>query len=305
MNNSRLWMANIPRAATKESIKELFEPCGELDEIIYDEEKNYAFIRMDYKANAEKALQKLDKMDWMGNVLTVQFSNPSNSIKLRNLSPFVTNELLKVTFNAFGDVEKAVVVIDDRGKPTGEGIIEFNRKSQALFALKHCNQNMLFLTTSPRPVIAEPLVATYDGDGYKERTINKKTKRFFKERQNGPRFGVNGTFEYVYGKKWKQLYEVFDSKRKCLEKEFLQHEQYLIEELEISQYEYETELLKQQVREREAAMDYTQSRRNNKPRSKYSTDFMSEYNNDNINSNNSKPHRNYQNYPQQQSDKRK
>ena len=54
---------------------------------------------------------------------------------MKYLPSHVTNELLTEAFTQFGIVERAVVIVDDRGKPTGEGIVEFGRKPAANSAL--------------------------------------------------------------------------------------------------------------------------------------------------------------------------
>ena len=268
-------MKNLPRTAKKECIIKLLEPFGEVDDVYYDDVKRIAIVRVDYKENAEKAVQKLNKINWRGSVLKVQFSAPLNYIKLRNLSPFVTNELLKYGFSVFGSVEKALVAVDHRGKPTGEGIVEFNRKHQAKLAVTHCTENLFFLTTSPRPVIAEHLSSVCDGEGFKDRVLktltksnmSKKYKKFLKERQMGPRFAESGTFEYEHGEKWKKLFEVYDAKRKDLEKEFLEQERQLLDELEKSEFVFKTELPKQQVEERKAEIESKNIQKHNKSHS--------------------------------------
>lgn len=47
----------------------------------------------------------------------------------------------------FGDVERAVVVVDDRGRSTGEGIVEFARKPGAQQALKRINDGVFLMTS--------------------------------------------------------------------------------------------------------------------------------------------------------------
>ena len=47
----------------------------------------------------------------------------------------VSNELLEEAFSQFGQVERAVVVVDDKGRSLGRGIVEFARKSSATKAL--------------------------------------------------------------------------------------------------------------------------------------------------------------------------
>lgn len=50
-------------------------------------------------------------------------------------------------FSQFGPVERAIVVTDDRGRPTGKGIVEFANKASARKALERCTEGALLLTT--------------------------------------------------------------------------------------------------------------------------------------------------------------
>ncbi len=66
---------------------------------------------------------------------------------MKNLSPNVSNELLKDAFEKyFGCIERAVVIVDDRGKSTGEGIIEFEKKPSAQKCLNECTERCFFIT---------------------------------------------------------------------------------------------------------------------------------------------------------------
>ena len=64
---------------------------------------------------------------------------------MKYLPSTCTNELLVQAFSIFGNVERAVVIVDDRGKPTGEGIIEFARKPGAVSALKRAQEGVFLL----------------------------------------------------------------------------------------------------------------------------------------------------------------
>lgn len=55
--------------------------------------------------------------------------------------------MLYRTFSEFGAVERAVVVCDEKGKPTGEGIIEFERKNVATKAIEDINKHVFLLST--------------------------------------------------------------------------------------------------------------------------------------------------------------
>lgn len=50
-------------------------------------------------------------------------------------------------FSQFGPVERAIAVTDDRGRPTGRGIVEFASKVAARKALERCTEGALLLTT--------------------------------------------------------------------------------------------------------------------------------------------------------------
>ena len=56
-----------------------------------------------------------------------------------------SNELLVQAFSIFGNVERAIVIVDDRGKPTGDGIVEFARKPGAVSALKRVCEGVFLL----------------------------------------------------------------------------------------------------------------------------------------------------------------
>ena len=60
----------------------------------------------------------------------------------------------------------------------------------------------------------------------------------------GPRFADNASFEFEYGEKWKQLYEMKKQKLEALEREMKLEEDKLIAQMEFARYEHETETLK-------------------------------------------------------------
>ena len=61
---------------------------------------------------------------------------PQGAVRVSNLGPWVSNELLHYSFSIFGDIERCVVMVDDRGKTKGEGLVEFERKNVALEAVR-------------------------------------------------------------------------------------------------------------------------------------------------------------------------
>ena len=63
------------------------------------------------------------------------------------MTPVISNELLAHAFSVFGEIERAVVIVDDRGNSIGEGIVEFSRKSFAQMAISKCTDGCYFLTS--------------------------------------------------------------------------------------------------------------------------------------------------------------
>ena len=45
-NHCRLWIGNLPLDITEEDVRELFKPYGEFDEVYFDKNKGFAFVRM-------------------------------------------------------------------------------------------------------------------------------------------------------------------------------------------------------------------------------------------------------------------
>lgn len=63
--------------------------------------------------------------------------------------------------------------------------------------------------------------------------------------QSGPRFAKPGSFEYEYGTRWKNLYELFTQKVETLKREMKVEEEKLSAQMEYARYEHETELLRE------------------------------------------------------------
>ncbi|XP_025835594.1 hrp65 protein [Agrilus planipennis] len=248
---SRLYIGNISPDVTEEELNELFKKYGETSELFLNKEKNFGFVRMDYHANAEKAKRELEGTTIKGRNLKIRFAPNGSSIKVKNLTPWVTNELLHAAFGIFGEIERAVIIVDDRGKSTGEGIVEFARKNAATQAVRKCNESCYFITASLRPVIVELYEALDEWDGYPEKNVNKKNPEYTKDREVGPRFATHDSFEHDYGTRWKQLHELYAQKEQALKKELEMEKEKLEAQMEYARYEHETEILREKLRVRE------------------------------------------------------
>ncbi|XP_070169013.1 hrp65 protein isoform X1 [Polyergus mexicanus] len=249
---NRLYIGNLTNDVTEEEIQTMFQKYGEISELFVNKEKSFAFLRMDYKANADTAKRELDGTMRKGRALKVRFAPHSSTIKIKNLTPWTSNELLERAFGVFGEIERAIVKVDERGKSTGEGIVEFCRKPSAQLALRKCTEGCYFVTASLRPVVVELFEQQDDVDGYPDKNLPRKNPEFFKAREIGPRFAQLGSFEHEYGTRWKQLHELYKQKEEALKREMAMEEEKLEAQMEFARYEHETELLREQLRMREA-----------------------------------------------------
>ncbi|XP_056154721.1 splicing factor, proline- and glutamine-rich isoform X2 [Lampris incognitus] len=242
----RLFIGNLPNDITEDEFKRLFAKYGEPSEVFINKGKGFGFIRLESRALAEIAKAELDDIPMKGRPLRVRFATHSAALSIKNLSPFVSNELLEEAFSQFGMVERAIVIVDDRGRSTGKGIVEFASKPAARKALDRCSEGVFLLTTSPRPVVVEPLEQYDDEDGLPEK-LAQKNPRYQKEREEPPRFARPGTFEYEYSKRWKSLDEMEKQQRQQVEKNMREAREKLESEMEDAYHEHQANMLRQEL----------------------------------------------------------
>ncbi|XP_077599248.1 splicing factor, proline- and glutamine-rich-like [Stigmatopora nigra] len=246
----RLFIGNLPSDITEENFRKIFAKYGEPNEVFINKGKGFGFIRLESRALAEIAKAELDDLPMRNRNLRVRFATHSAALSVKNLSPYVSNELLEEAFSQFGMVERAVVIVDDRGRSTGKGIVEFASKPLARKALDRCNEGVFLLTTSPRPVIVEPLEQCDNEDGLPEK-LTQKNARYQAERQEPPRFARPGTFEFEYSKRWKSLDEMEKQQRQQVEKNMREAREKLESEMEDAYHEHQANMLRQDLMRRQ------------------------------------------------------
>lgn len=240
---NRLYVGNLTNDLQRdEGLRELFKPFGELDDIFMGPDKKFAFVKVDYHVNAEKAKRALDGALVNGRHLRVRFAPSATALRVTNLSPYVSNELLHKSFEIFGPIERAFIIVDDRGNHTGEGVVEFAKRSSAHICLRMCHDRCFFLTAALRPCVVEPKELTEEG--LPEKALNKNSQ-FNNARSIGPRFADPDSFDHEYGTRWKELYALYSAKRSALKREMKLEEEKLEAQLEFIRYERETQLLRQ------------------------------------------------------------
>lgn len=104
------------------------------------------FIWQDTRAHAESAKEAIDGTMVKNRQVRVRFAVHGAALRVKELSPTVSNEMLYHAFSHFGDVERAVHIVDEKGRPTGEGIVEFERKPSANEALAQVKDKVFLLT---------------------------------------------------------------------------------------------------------------------------------------------------------------
>lgn len=59
----------------------------------------------DFRTNAEKARAELDQKQLKNRPIKVRFAPATVRVKVKNLAPMVSNELLEMSFSVFGEVK--------------------------------------------------------------------------------------------------------------------------------------------------------------------------------------------------------
>uniref|UniRef100_A0A2K6TUK3 Paraspeckle component 1 n=1 Tax=Saimiri boliviensis boliviensis TaxID=39432 RepID=A0A2K6TUK3_SAIBB len=211
--------------------------------------KMFSLPKKESRTLAEIAKAELDGTILKSRPLRIRFATHGAALTVKNLSPVVSNELLEQAFSQFGPVEKAVVVVDDRGRATGKGFVEFAAKPPARKALERCGDGAFLLTTTPRPVIVEPMEQFDDEDGLPEKLM-QKTQQYHKEREQPPRFAQPGTFEFEYASRWKALDEMEKQQREQVDRNIREAKEKLEAEMEAARHEHQLMLMRQEEHRR-------------------------------------------------------
>ncbi|KAJ8247144.1 hypothetical protein GJAV_G00259260 [Gymnothorax javanicus] len=247
---SRLFVGNLPAGTTEEEVENLFSKYGKPSEIFVNKDRGFGFVRLETRTLAEIARAELDDAPFNGRQLRVRFATQGSALSVRNLPQSISNELLEEAFSVFGQVERAIVIVDDRGRPTGKGIVEFTAKPPARKALDRCADGAFLLTVFPRPVTVEPLEQFDEDEGLPERLINKN-QLFHKEREQPPRFAQPGSFEYEYAMRWKALLDMEKQQYEQVERNMKEAREKLEAELEAAQHEHQVMLMRQDLLRRQ------------------------------------------------------
>ncbi|XP_076847197.1 non-POU domain-containing octamer-binding protein [Brachyhypopomus gauderio] len=247
---SRLFVGNLPAGTTEEEVEKLFSKYGKPSEIFINKDRGFGFIRLETKTLADIAKAELDDTQFRGRQVRVRFATHGAALAVKNLPQFVSNELLEEAFCMFGPIERAIVIVDDRGRPTGKGIVEFANKPSARKALERCGDGAFLITSFPRPVTVEPMEQLDEDEGLPERLISKNPQ-FHKEREQPPRFAQPGSFEYEYAMRWKALMEMEKQQYDQVDRNIKEAQEKLEQEMEAARHEHQVMLMRQDLLRRQ------------------------------------------------------
>ncbi|KAM4617341.1 RNA-binding protein 4B-like isoform 1-T1 [Discoglossus pictus] len=128
----KLFVGNVPPEATQDELKSLFEQFGSVSEC--DIIKNYGFVHMDDKKEAEEAVRNLHHYKLHGVPINVENSKgkPKASTKLHvsNISSDVTSQELRDKFEEYGSVLECDIVND-------YAFVHMERADNALEAIRN------------------------------------------------------------------------------------------------------------------------------------------------------------------------
>ncbi|NXI42322.1 RBM4B protein, partial [Galbula dea] len=110
----KLFIGNLPREATEQEIRALFEQYGKVLEC--DIIKNYGFVHIEDKTAAEDAIRNLHHHKLHGVCINVEASKnkskASTKLHVGNISPACTNLELRAKFEEYGPVIECDIVKD-------------------------------------------------------------------------------------------------------------------------------------------------------------------------------------------------
>ncbi|XP_035375945.1 splicing factor 1 isoform X5 [Electrophorus electricus] len=110
----KIFVGNLSPNTTTEELRSLFSQYGKISEC--DIVKNFGFVHMDDKAEAEEAIRNLHHYMLNGLAMNVEMSRgkPKASTKLHvgNISSSCTNQELRAKFEEYGPVVECDIVKD-------------------------------------------------------------------------------------------------------------------------------------------------------------------------------------------------
>ncbi|KAJ7945783.1 28 kDa ribonucleoprotein, chloroplastic-like [Quillaja saponaria] len=149
--DAKIFVGNLPYDVDSQKLAMFFEQAGTVDiaEVIYNREtqrsRGFAFVTMSTVEQAENAVEKFNRYDWDGKLLTVNKASPRGTrperpprdlepafrIYAGNLPWDVDNGRLEQIFSEHGKVVNARVVFDrETGRSRGFGFVTMSDETE-------------------------------------------------------------------------------------------------------------------------------------------------------------------------------
>lgn len=237
----RLFVGNLERGTEEEELRQLFNAFGETGEVFVNKDKGFGFIRLDYRLNAERAKLTLDKKLVKGRALQVRYALHASAIELHGLNQFASNEFIEEAMSQFGQVERACIVCDDRGRSKGYALVEFAWKKSAQKVLDRFKDELFVLGRLPKPIYAKPFTQSDEEEGVHESDL-QRINGYENEREFHPRFISPSSPEFDWAKKWRDVFIEEEQKKAQLDEE-LRDTRYRLE-IEMENVMHEREAMK-------------------------------------------------------------
>ncbi|KAJ8246801.1 hypothetical protein GJAV_G00255540 [Gymnothorax javanicus] len=110
----KIFIGNLSQNTTTEELRSLFSQYGKISEC--DIVKNFGFVHMDDKAEAEEAIRNLHHYELNGMAMNVELSRSkskaSTKLHVGNISSNCTNQELRAKFEEYGPVVECDIVKD-------------------------------------------------------------------------------------------------------------------------------------------------------------------------------------------------
>ncbi|XP_074786385.1 RNA-binding protein 4B isoform X3 [Athene noctua] len=169
----KLFIGNLPREATEQEIRSLFEQYGKVLEC--DIIKNYGFVHIEDKTAAEDAIRNLHHHKLHGVCINVEASKnkskASTKLHVGNISPACTNLELRAKFEEYGPVIECDIVKD-------YAFVHMERAEDAVEAIRGLDNTEFQATAAPQedpdgevPTLVAPAAAAAPGPAGPEQRV--------------------------------------------------------------------------------------------------------------------------------------
>eukprot|EP00798_Chlamydomonas_sp_ICE-L_P014805 gene14805-20860_t len=154
-----------------------------------------ALIRLDSHQAAASALKALNRFEFKGRSLAVKWSNSQRVLYVGNLHESITNETLQAAFSQFGEISKAIVVMDPQSNSSKcYGFVMFANKREASKAIQRCSQEPFMIGSSFKPVKVEWARIEDTSTGYSDEIRHGKVQEI--DADSVSHFASKGTREH-------------------------------------------------------------------------------------------------------------